>query len=153
MNIFKEQLTMFIVMFLVGVFLNPMSLLAYRIDDSYLSLTLIYGGLIMASNMMWSHQIVHLLNHGHMNKNLFACGLILSLFFIVIIRQQLFVNDAQWLRRMISHHSTAITTTSKLLENSNNFKDNPKLYRMAKDIVYNQELEILFMKSFLRNDN
>lgn len=144
---------MFIVMFLVGVFLNPMSLLAYRIDDSYLSLTLIYGGLIMASNMMWSHQIVHLLNHGHMNKNLFACGLILSLFFIVIIRQQLFVNDAQWLRRMISHHSTAITTTSKLLENSNNFKDNPKLYRMAKDIVYNQELEILFMKSFLRNDN
>lgn len=144
---------MFIVMFLVGVFLNPMSLLAYRLDDSYLSLTLIYGGLIMASNMMWSHQIVHLLNHGYMNKNLFACGLILSLFFIVIIRQQLFVNDAQWLRRMISHHSTAITTTSKLLENSNNFKDNPKLYRMAKDIVYNQELEILFMKSFLRTDN
>lgn len=28
-------------------------------------------------------------------------------------------------------------------------KRNPKLYRLAKDIVYNQEREILFMKSMI----
>jgi len=146
---FKEQLTTFVIMFLVGIFLNPMGILAYRLDDFYLSLTLVYGGLIMASNMIWSHQIVHLLNHGHMNKKIFVGGLLMSLFFIVVIRQQVFVSDTQWLKRMISHHSTAITTTGKLLEH-NNFKNNPKMYRMAKDIVYNQELEILIMKTFLQ---
>jgi hypothetical protein len=149
MKIFYNQLTMFVVMFFVGIFLNPMSVLAYRTNDLYLSLTLIYGGLIMASNMIWSHQIVHFLNHGNMDKKIFISGIILSIFFMVIIRQQLFVDDIQWLKRMIGHHSTAITTTTKLLENKNNFKNNPKIYRLAKDIIYNQEVEIRFMKSFL----
>ena len=139
---------MFIVMFIVGIFLNPMSLMAYKMDDLYISVTLIYGGLIMASNMMWAHQIVHLLNHGRMNKSIFILGLLLSLFFIFLIRKQIFVSDVEWLKRMISHHSTALTSTTKLLEN-NDFKSNPKLYRLAKDIVYNQNIEILTMKTFL----
>ena len=151
MKLFYNQLTMFVVMFLVGIFLNPMSVLAYRMNDLYLSLTLVYGGLIMASNMMWSHQVVHLLNHGHMDKKIFISGIMLSIFFMVVIRQQFFVDDTQWLKRMIGHHSTAITTTTKLLENKNNFKNNPKIYRLAKDIIYNQEVEIRFMKTFLNN--
>lgn len=148
MNLVKEQITMFIVMFIVGIFLNPMSLLAYKMDDLYLSLTLVYGGLIMASNMMWSHQIVHLINHGRMNKFVFISGLLLSLFFITLIRKQFLVSDVEWLKRMISHHSTALTSTTKLLEN-NDLKNNPKLYRLAKDIIYNQNVEILTMKTFL----
>ena len=148
-NIISEQLILFIVMFFVGVILNPMNMLAYRLSDIFLSLTLIYGGLLMASNMIWSHQLVHYFNHGKMNKSIFIFGILLSLFFVFVIRQQLFITSDQWLRRMISHHSTAITTTTKLLENNQNFKDNPKIFRLAKDIIYNQELEIHFMKSFL----
>ena len=148
-NIISEQLILFVVMFFVGVILNPMNMLAYRLSDIFLSLTLIYGGLLMASNMIWSHQLVHYFNHGKMNKNIFIFGILLSLFFVFVIRQQLFITSDQWLRRMISHHSTAITTTTKLLENNQNFKDNPKIFRLAKDIIYNQELEIHFMKSFL----
>jgi len=148
MNFVREQITLFIVMFSVGIFLNPMSLMAYKMDDLYISVTLVYGGFIMASNMMWAHQIVHLLNHGRMNNSIFILGLLLSLFFIFLSRNQIFVSDIEWLKRMISHHSTALTSTTKLLEN-NDFKNNPKLYRLAKDIVYNQNIEILTMKTFL----
>ena len=51
---------------------------------------------------------------------------------------------------MIPHHSTALTTTNKLIENEEVKKDS-KLYRLAKDIIYNQEREILLMKTYLKN--
>ena len=149
MKNYKKQIIMFVVMVLVGVLFNPMNILVYKINDLYLSLTLFYSGLLMASNMIWAHEIVHYLYMGHLNMSTFIIGISLSIgVSILLLREQLFVTDKQWLRRMIVHHSTALTTTTELLK-TNNFKHNPKIYRLAKDIVYNQEREILFMKSFL----
>jgi hypothetical protein len=127
-----------------------MNILAYRFSDLYISQTLFYGGLLMASNMMWAHEIVHYLSMGHFNMLVFSVGIILSISVsILLLRQQLLVDDKQWLRRMIPHHSTALTTTTKLLEKNDNFKDNPNLYRLAKEIIDTQEKEIQLMKSML----
>jgi hypothetical protein len=136
-------------MFLLGITLNPMNILAYRFSDIYLSLTLIYGGLLMASNMIWSHQIVHYLSMGHFDTKIFTVGIILSIVSIFLLRSQLFVSSDQWLRRMIGHHSTAITTTKQLLANDNNFTNNNYLFTLAKNIEYEQDREILFMKNML----
>lgn len=135
-------------MFIVGVLFNPMNILAFRLTDIYLSLTLVYGGLLMASNMIWSHQIVHYLSMGHFNLKIFVIGILLSLFCVFLLRSQLFVDDQNWLRRMIGHHSTALTTTNQLLKNKRHL-ENDKIYRLAKDIIYTQENEILTMKNFL----
>jgi len=43
---------MFIIMVIIGMLFNPMNILAYRFSDLYISQTLFYGGLLMASNMM-----------------------------------------------------------------------------------------------------
>lgn len=145
----NEQLTLFVVMFLIGIFLNPMNILANSVNDLYISQTLIYSGLFMASNMIWSHQIVHYLNHKVFSKKVFVIGIIMSLFSIFLLRLQIGVSSEQWLKRMIGHHSTALTTTKQLLKNRNNFENDPKLYRLAKDIIYSQEREIIFMKKFL----
>jgi hypothetical protein len=127
-----------------------MNILAYRFSDLYISQTLFYGGLLMASNMIWAHEIVHYLSMGHFNMLVFSVGIILSISVsILLLRQQLLVDDKQWLRRMIPHHSTALTTTTKLLEKNDNFKDNPNLYRLAKEIIDTQEKEIQLMKSML----
>ena len=140
----------FIIMFLVGIFFNPMNVLAYRLNDIYMSTTLFYSGLLMASNMIWSHELIHYINMRHINLTNFIIGICLSLFIgIFLLRQQLFVDKKQWLRRMIGHHSTAITTTQQLLKDNNNFKDDATMYRLAKDIIFNQELEILQMKLLL----
>lgn len=140
----------FIIMCLVGIFFNPMNVLAYRLNDIYMSTTLFYSGLLMASNMIWSHEIIHYITMRHINLANFTIGICLSLFIgIFLLRKQLFVDKKQWLRRMIGHHSTAITTTQQLLKDNNNFKDDATMYRLAKDIIFNQELEILQMKSLL----
>jgi len=136
-------------MVIVGMLFNPMNILAYRINDLYISLTLFYSGLLMATNMIWAHEIIHYLSMNHFNMYNFFTGISLSILVSVILRKQLFVDDKQWLKRMIGHHSTAITTTTQLLDNQKNVTDNSYMYRLAKDIVYNQEREILFMKNML----
>jgi hypothetical protein len=137
---------MFIVMVIIGMLFNPMNILAYRFSDLYISQTLFYGGLLMASNMIWAHEIVHYLSMGHFNISVFSIGIILSISVsILLLRQQLLVDDKQWLRRMISHHSTALTTSHKIY----NKTTNPKLNKLAKDIIVTQEREIQLMKSML----
>lgn len=149
-NYFKKHIIMFIVMVIVGVLFNPMNILAYSSGHLYLSTTLFYGGLLMASNMMWAHEIVHYLSMGHFDSYIFSIGVCLSIIVsIFLLRSQLFVTSKQWLKRMIPHHSTALTTTTKLLENNENFRKYPTLFRLAKDIVYNQKREILFMENML----
>ena len=54
-GIFSQQLVLFVVMFIIGITINPMNILAHNLTDIYLSLTLLYSGLFMASNMIWSH--------------------------------------------------------------------------------------------------
>ena len=144
--IFKSHIFMFIVMVIVGMLFNPMNILAYRLSDLYISLTLFYGGLLMASNMMWSHEIVHYLSMGHFNVLVFCIGIILSISIsLLLLRRQLFVDDKQWLRRMISHHSTALTTSHNIYKKTNN----PKMKILIKKIIDTQEKEIQLMKSML----
>ena len=145
-SLFKRQIIMFIVMVIIGMLFNPMNILAYRFSDLYISQTLFYGGLLMASNMMWAHEIVHYLSMGHFNMLVFSLGIILSIgVSILLLRQQLLVDDKQWLRRMISHHSTALTTSHKIYNKTNN----PELKKLAKEIIDTQEKEIQLMKSML----
>ena len=142
----KNQVILFLVMFLVALLLNPMNILAYSFNHLYLSTTLILTSAYMASTMVWSHQIVHYFQMGHFSKKTFLIGIGMSLLFFILLRTQIIVSPKQWLRRMIPHHSTALTTTTKLLENA---KVDDKTFRLAKDIILTQQKEIDFMKSLL----
>ena len=143
-NLYKFQLIQ--VMVIVGVLFNPMNVLAFRLNDLYLSLTLFYGGLLMASNMMWAHELVHYFSMGHFNMYIFLFGLALSISIVIfLLRNQFAVEDKQWLKRMISHHSTAITTSKKIYERSKN----EEIKNLAEEIIKTQEYEIKLMKSML----
>ena len=144
-RLYERQIIRFIVMVIIGMLFNPMNILAYRFSDLYMSQTLFYGGLLMASNMIWAHEIVHYLSMGHFNILVFSVGIILSIGVSILLREQLLIDDNQWLRRMISHHSTALTTSHKIY----NRTTNPKIKELAKEIIDTQEKEIKLMKSML----
>ncbi len=137
---------MYIVMVIVGMMFNPMNVLAFRLNDLYLSLTLFYGGLLMASNMIWAHEIVHVIAMGKMNYKLFIFGILLSIAItIFLLRKQFIVDDKQWLKRMISHHSTALTTSHNIYKKTND----PRIKKLSKEIIDTQEREISEMKSMI----
>ena len=133
-------------MVIVGICFNPMNILAFRFNDLYLSLTLFYGGLLMASNMIWAHELVHYFSMGHFNMLLFLFGVFLSIFIsIFFLRNQLLIDDKQWLKRMISHHSTALTTSKNIY----NKTKNNKIKNLANTIIKTQEKEIKLMKKMI----
>lgn len=143
----NHHLNQFIVMVIVGMMFNPMNVLAYKFNHLYLSLTLFYGGLLMASNMIWSHEIVHYLSHNKLDSNIFIFGILLSLSItFLLLRTQYNVDDNQWLKRMISHHSTALTTSEIIYERTNN----KKIKKLAKEIIDTQNREINLMKKLIK---
>ena len=146
MNSPKFQVIQFIVMVIVGMVFNPMNALAYRLDDLYVSQTLFYGGLLMASNMVWSHEIIHFLAMKHLDIPRFFVGIGMSCICVYLLRSQFYVNDVQWLKRMISHHSTALTTSHKIAKASKN----PQVVNLANDIIRVQEQEITLMKQLAK---
>ena len=145
-SLYERHFIMFIVMVIVGMLFNPMNILAYRFTDLYISVTLFYSGLLMASNMIWAHEIVHYLSMGHFNILVFTFGIMLSVSIsILLLREQFMIDDKQWLKRMIPHHSTALTTSNNIY----NKTTNPKIKILAKEIIDTQEREIQLMKSML----
>ena len=146
-KVLRYQIIMFIIMVIIGICFNPMNMLAYRFSDLYFSLTLFYGGLLMASNMIWGHELVHYFAYNHLNSKVFFTGIFMSISIILLLlREQFLVNEHQWLLRMIPHHSTALTTSEKIY----NRTKNKKIKELASDIIKTQEREIDLMKLYLQ---
>ena len=82
----------------------------------------------------------------HFNMKIFSIVICLSIFIsIFLLRQQFIVNDNQWLKRMISHHSTAITTSEKIKKRTKN----SNLRELANNIINTQKYEIDLMKRLI----
>ena len=146
MNLQKSLLWMFFGSIFIGVFLNAMNILANKFDDLYFSApTLIYSALLMASNMCILEILMYYDMHKDFKLFLFICFILFSLFCVFLLRQQIGVNDNGYLKRMISHHSTAITTSKEILKKTNNIQ----VAKLAQNIISTQLQEIKLMKSLL----
>ena len=73
-------------------------------------------------------------------------GIILSISCIFLLRSQFLVTDAEWLKRMIPHHSTALTTSENIYAKTND----KYIKELATTIISTQESEIKVMKDMLR---
>ncbi len=71
-------------------------------------------------------------------------GLILVIIFFALIRTQAFVNEIQYLKGMIPHHSMAILMSKKLEKKPNSIQ------HLLDQIIQTQQKEILIMKSYLK---
>ncbi len=145
MNLIHSLKWMFFGSLFIGIFLNGMNILAYRYTDLYLSYTLIYSALLMASNMSILEILMFYDHSGQFELNLFILFVVLSIISTIMLREQFMVNDKQWLKRMISHHSTALTTSYKIKEKTKN----EKIKKLANDIIETQKREIKLMKELL----
>lgn len=79
------------------------------------------------------------------NKNYAIIGGAVFVFIVslVLLRTQTPVTDAQYMRAMIPHHSSAIMTSKNA-----DLKD-PELKNLAQDIIVSQQKEITQMKAIL----
>lgn len=131
----------FFIMYIV-MFLN-----ITKISHFYISVTRIYMALLMVFPM----SILMILSMKDMytekKKNMTFILVSTLGFFITLIglRNQIFVNDNQYIKAMIPHHSSAIMVSE------NNTYKNPELDQLAKDIIKAQKREIELMQRLIKN--
>ena len=74
----------------------------------------------------------------------------LALFFILAIfvylyRNQMYIEDKDYLSEMIEHHSMAILTSEEILQKTHS----ERVKKLAENIIITQEKEIEYMKQML----
>lgn len=129
----------FVVMYSV-MFLN-----VFEFDHVYLSLTRLYMTLLMISPM--ALYMILMMPSMYQNKRAnvaISIGAILVFFTaLFLLRTQTPVEDKQFMKAMIPHHSSAILTSRNA-----NISD-PELKKLAEEIILAQQKEIAQMKSIL----
>jgi uncharacterized protein (DUF305 family) len=70
-------------------------------------------------------------------------GLLFVIIFFILIRTQTFVNEIQYLKGMIPHHSMAILMSKRLEKKPNSIQ------HLLDQIIQTQKKEIIIMKSYL----
>jgi len=106
-------------------------------DDVHFSLNDLYMIGLMTGLMFFFMGIFSL----HLYRALF--GLIGAILFFALIRTQAFVNEIQYLRGMIPHHSMAVMMSKHVEKQPNSIS------HLLDQIIQNQQKEIIIMKSYI----
>ncbi|MCH9828980.1 MAG: DUF305 domain-containing protein [Gammaproteobacteria bacterium] len=119
----------------------------YSIDHVYWSETRFWMAFVMGAAMM----VVMLLFMWSMYTNLLKNWIILGAAVVVftlalwLVRSQTTINDADYMRAMIPHHSIAIMTSERA-----HIRD-PRVRKLARDIIIAQRREIAQMKYLIED--
>ena len=135
----SSHFIMFFGMYIIHLFIMPWITIA-NTTDFMVSLNQIYMGSAMSALMAMLEGTMHPMPY-------FGWILFITIFIIAVcaIRYQWFINDEQYLRDMIQHHSMALFTSRAAKHKS----ANPIVKQLAINIAQTQEKEIDVMKDLL----
>ena len=127
------------------VMLGLMYLNTYAVDHIFFSETrtymAIYMGAVMAIIMLAF--MLGMYSNRTANIAIFAGSAVVFAIALFLVRSQTTVADKSWMRAMIPHHSIAILTSERA-----NISD-PRVRKLADDIIEAQRLEIAEMKALI----
>jgi len=140
----KEIFIMMIIMFIAGL-LSSMNVWVAKLSDIRFHLNDIYMSLLMCSWCLLFMGIYYI------NIHIIIFGVIFTVMMIYFIRNQIFIDESQYLKGMIPHHSMAVLMSNKLMDKVYNNYENikPITKRLVQNIINGQNDEIRLMKALL----
>ena len=141
----KEIIIMMIMMFISGL-LSSMNNWVDKISDIQFHINDIYMSLLMCG---WS---LILMGIYYIHYKILIIGIIVTFIIMYCIRNQLFIDETQYLKGIIPHHSMAVLMSKKLIEKenkTNTFNLIPLVKKFINNIIDTQNNEIKFMKNIL----
>ena len=142
LNMKTSMLYMFI-----GMFLIQYIVMSYIMSDKLGHITnstgKIYMCIIMGLLMVLLDMLIGPMFHAQQFTAVFG----LTLFFIYLYRIQYGIDDKNYIREMIEHHSMALLTSKNILEKTKN----PAVINFANKILVGQENEIADMRYLLKS--
>lgn len=133
----------FCIMYLV-MFLN-----VDELDHIYLSLTRLYMSLLMVAPMavLMLAMMQKMYPNKKANAIIMLSSCVVFVLSLTLLRTQTPIDDTQYMKAMIPHHSSAIMTSKHADIND------PEVKELSKKIILSQQKEIAQMKALLKKVN
>lgn len=146
MKLTNSIIIMFIGSFIIQYFIMP----PVMVNDT-IYITNNIGKAYMATFMGLFMVLLEIMMHDHqysvLSLNWYAILLSLLALFIYLYRNQIAINDKQYLEGMIEHHSMALFTSDEILKKTDNYD----IAKLAKNIKSQQTDELRVMNELLNN--
>lgn len=145
MRITHSMLVMFIGSFIVQYFLMPPIMVS---NITYITNNI--GKAYLATIMALSMVIIEVMMHDHqyhvLSTNWYAILFTLLALFTYLYRKQIAIDDKQYLKGMIEHHSMALLTSEEILKKTDNYN----VAKLAKNIIQSQTDELITMNDLIK---
>jgi hypothetical protein len=130
-----------------GMFIIQYFVISYIMSNRVEHITNSLGKLYMCTLMGLFMVFLDIMMSEKFNPQHFSIIVGLILLFIYLYKTQFGVDDKNYLREMIEHHSMALLTSKQILEKTKN----PGVNNFAVKIILNQEKEIEDMRYLLKS--
>ena len=144
MKIIHTIVIMFVFSFLIQYFVMP-PIMVDSFDNITNNIGKVYMSVIMGLFMVLVEIGMHDMQYGSMSSTKYALIICLVVLFVYLYRNQVGINDKQYLDGMIEHHSMAILTSEEILKKTDNYN----VAKLAKNIIQKQKDELREMKEML----
>ena len=136
---------MFVFSFLIQYFAMP-SLMVNSLNNITNNVGKAYLAALMALSMVLVEVSMHDMQYGIFSVSKYALIISFIALFVYLYRNQVAINDNQYLNGMIEHHSMAILTSEEILKKTDNYN----IAQLAKNIIQKQKDELSKMKELLK---
>ena len=135
---------------MIGSFLIQILVMSLIMANSYNNITFSLGKFYMSVIMALIMGILEVLMYD-IHMQIISISYYLSLFFglsvfIYLYRNQMYIDDKEYLKEMVEHHSMAILTSEEILQKTSS----ERVKKLAENIIDVQEKEIEYMKQLIK---
>jgi uncharacterized protein (DUF305 family) len=135
---------------IITSFLIQYFAMSYITVNSISNITNSLGKFYLSSLMAFLMAIMEVMMYDFNNKmlswNYYIVLLLLISIFYLLYTMQIGINDKEYLKEMIEHHSMALSTSEEIENKSSNYK----VKKLAHDIISSQSEQIKYMKKILQ---
>ena len=144
------ELTYSVWFMMISSFIIQLIFMSSIMTDSYKNITFSIGKFYMAVIMAILMGLTEVLMFDTHMKTVSGIYY-LSLFFVLVVfvylyRNQVYIEDKDYLNEMIEHHSMAILTSEEILQKTHS----ERVKKLAENIIVTQEKEIEYMRQLIK---
>lgn len=144
------ELTYSLWFMMIGSFIIQMIIMSLIMTNTYKNITFSIGKFYMSVIMAVLMGLLEVLMYD-IHMYMISTSYYLSLFFVLCVfiylyRNQMYIEDKDYLEEMIEHHSMAILTSDEILQKTKS----KRVKKLAESILTTQEKEIEYMKQLLK---
>ena len=144
------ELTYSLWFMMISSFIIQLIFMSSIMTDSYKNITFSIGKFYMAVIMAVLMGLTEVLMFDTHMKTVSGIYY-LSLFFVLVMfvylyRNQVYIEDKDYLNEMIEHHSMAILTSEEILQKTHS----ERVKKLAENIIVTQENEIEYMRKLIK---